>query len=49
MKTEIDRLKTEIAELTEQKEKTGSQKHFDRLINKIEDKRRELFLLGGTL
>jgi hypothetical protein len=49
MKTEIDRLKTEIAELTKQKEKTGSQKHFDRLTNKIEDKRRELFLLGGTL
>ena len=49
MKTEIDKINTELTELVNQKEKTGSDKHYHRLINKIEDKKRELFLLGGTL
>lgn len=47
MKTKIEKLQEEILELFEKKEKTGSEKHFHRLINKIEDKRRELILLGG--
>jgi len=38
----------ELAELINQKEKTGSDKHYHILINKIEDKKREIFLLGGT-
>ena len=49
MNTEINKIKKELTELINQKEKTVSDKHYHRLINKIEDKKRELFLLGGTL
>ena len=47
MKTEIIKLQEEILELHKQKENTGSEKHFDRCVEKLYNKQRQLSLLGG--
>ena len=47
MKTKIEKLQEEILELHNQKENTGSKRHFERCVNLLYDKERELSLLGG--
>ena len=47
MKTKIEELQEEILKLHNQKEKTGSEKHFEKCVDLLYDKERELSLLGG--
>jgi hypothetical protein len=47
MKTKIEKLQEEILELHSQKEKTGSERHFERCVDLLYEKERQLCLLGG--
>lgn len=47
MKTKIEKLQEEILELHNQKEKTGSERHFEICVDLLYEKERELILLGG--
>ena len=42
----IEKLKKEILDLHNKKEKTGSESHFERCVDLICEKERELLLLG---
>lgn len=47
METKIEKLQKEILDLHNQKENTASEKHFERCVDLIYEKERELILLGG--
>ena len=47
MKNKIQELQEDILELHNQKESTGSERHYSKCVDLLYDKVRELSLLGG--